>query len=57
MMGKAAEFRGMQREAIDDIVYDKSHVVAVMLTGAGKGVLLCRQHVPRRAVRRCSWCR
>jgi superfamily II DNA helicase RecQ len=39
MMGKAAEFRGVQREAIDAIVARKSHVVAVMLTGAGKSML------------------
>ena len=39
MMGKAAEFRGVQKEAIDAIVAGKSHVVAVMPTGAGKSML------------------
>jgi RecQ family ATP-dependent DNA helicase len=39
MMGKAAKFRGVQKEAIDAIVAGKSHVVAVMPTGAGKSML------------------
>jgi RecQ family ATP-dependent DNA helicase len=39
MMGKAAEFRGVQKEAIDAIVAGRSHVVAVMPTGAGKSML------------------
>jgi RecQ family ATP-dependent DNA helicase len=39
MMGKAAEFWGVQKEAIDTIVAGKSHVVAVMPTGAGKSML------------------
>ncbi|CAN9283890.1 unnamed protein product [Alternaria alternata] len=39
MMGKAAEFRGVQKEAIEAIVAGKSHVVAVMPTGAGKSML------------------
>ena len=39
MMGKTAEFRGVQKEAIDAIVAGKSHVVAVMPTGAGKSML------------------
>jgi RecQ family ATP-dependent DNA helicase len=39
MMGKAAEFRGVQKEAIDAIVAGKSPVVAVMPTGAGKSML------------------
>ena len=39
IMGKAAEFRGVQKEAIDAIVAGKSHVVAVMPTGAGKSML------------------
>jgi superfamily II DNA helicase RecQ len=39
MMGKAAEFRGVQREVINAIVARKSYVVAVMLTGAGKSML------------------
>ncbi|KAJ4392412.1 hypothetical protein N0V91_011400 [Didymella pomorum] len=39
MMGKAAEFRGVQKEAINAIVAGKSRVVAVMLTGAGKSML------------------
>jgi superfamily II DNA helicase RecQ len=38
-MGKEAKFRGVQKEAIDAIVAGKSHVVAVMLTGAGKSML------------------
>jgi superfamily II DNA helicase RecQ len=39
MMGKAAKFRGVQKEAIDAIVASKSHVVAVMPTRAGKSML------------------
>jgi RecQ family ATP-dependent DNA helicase len=39
MMGKTAEFRGVQKEAIDAIVAGQSHVVAVMPTGAGKSML------------------
>jgi superfamily II DNA helicase RecQ len=39
MMGKKAEFRGVQKEAIDAIVAGKSPVVAVMPTGAGKSLL------------------
>jgi superfamily II DNA helicase RecQ len=39
MMGKAAEFRGVQKEAIDAIVDGKSPVVAVMPTRAGKSLL------------------
>jgi superfamily II DNA helicase RecQ len=39
MMGKEAEFRGVQKEAIDAIIAGKSHVVTVMPTGAGKSML------------------
>jgi superfamily II DNA helicase RecQ len=39
IMGKAAKFRGVQKEAINTIVASKSHIVAVMLTGAGKSML------------------
>ena len=39
MMGKTAEFRGVQREAIQAIVAGKSPVVSVMPTGAGKSLL------------------
>jgi superfamily II DNA helicase RecQ len=39
MMGKEAEFRGVQKEAIEAIVAGNSHVVAVMPTGAGKSML------------------
>nr|GEZ17793.1 RecQ helicase L2 [Tanacetum cinerariifolium] len=39
MMGKTAEFRGVQKEAIEAIVAGRSHVVAVMPTGAGKSML------------------
>ncbi|KAI8930521.1 hypothetical protein NX059_012133 [Plenodomus lindquistii] len=39
MMGKTAEFRGVQKEAIDAIVAGQSHVVVVMPTGAGKSML------------------
>jgi superfamily II DNA helicase RecQ len=39
MIGKAAEFRGVQKEAINAIVASKSPVVAVMLTRAGKSML------------------
>jgi superfamily II DNA helicase RecQ len=39
MIGKAAEFRGVQKEAINAIVAGKSPVVAVMLTRAGKSIL------------------
>jgi superfamily II DNA helicase RecQ len=39
MMGPAAEFRGVQKEAIDAIVAGESPVVAVMPTGAGKSML------------------
>jgi hypothetical protein len=39
MMGKAAEFRGVQKEAIEAIVAGKSPVVVVMPTGAGKSML------------------
>jgi superfamily II DNA helicase RecQ len=39
MIGKAAEFRGVQKEAIDAIVAGESHVVAVMPTRAGKSML------------------
>ena len=39
MMGKSAEFRGVQKDAIDAIVAGESPVVAVMPTGAGKSML------------------
>jgi superfamily II DNA helicase RecQ len=39
MMGKAAEFRGVQKEAINAIVAGESYVVAVMPTRAGKSML------------------
>lgn len=39
MMGKTAEFRGVQKEAIAAIVAGESPVVAVMPTGAGKSML------------------
>jgi len=39
MMGMSAEFRGIQKEAIDAIVAGESPVVAVMPTGAGKSIL------------------
>jgi hypothetical protein len=39
IMGKTAEFCGMQKEAINAIVAGRSHVVAVMPTGAGKSML------------------
>jgi len=39
IIGKAAKFRGVQKEAIDAIVAGKSHVVAVMPTKAGKSML------------------
>jgi superfamily II DNA helicase RecQ len=39
IMGKTAEFRGVQKEAIDAIVAGKSPVVAVMPTGAGRSFL------------------
>ena len=39
IIGKAAEFRSMQKEAIKAIVASKSHVVAVMPTRAGKSML------------------
>jgi superfamily II DNA helicase RecQ len=39
MMGNEAEFRGMQREAINAITAGESPVVAVMPTGGGKSLL------------------
>jgi superfamily II DNA helicase RecQ len=39
MIGKAAKFRSVQKEAINAIVASKSYVVAVILTRAGKSVL------------------
>ena len=39
IIGKAAEFRGVQKEAINAIVAGKSPVVAVMPTRAGKSLL------------------
>jgi superfamily II DNA helicase RecQ len=39
MMGKEAEFRGVQKESINAIIAGKSPVVAVMPTGAGKSLL------------------
>jgi superfamily II DNA helicase RecQ len=39
MMGIEAEFRGVQREAIDAITAGESPVVAVMPTGGGKSLL------------------
>ena len=39
IMGKSAEFRGVQKDAIDAIVAGESPVVAVMPTGAGKSML------------------
>jgi superfamily II DNA helicase RecQ/uncharacterized C2H2 Zn-finger protein len=39
MMGKEAEFRGVQEEAIEAIAAGESPVVAVMPTGAGKSLL------------------
>ena len=39
IIGKAAKFCGVQKEAINAIVTSKSYVVAVMLIGAGKSML------------------
>ena len=39
MIGKAAKFCGVQKEAIKAIVAGKSYVVAVMPTRAGKSML------------------
>jgi superfamily II DNA helicase RecQ len=39
MMDDKAEFRGVQKEAIEAIVVDESPVVAVMPTGASKSLL------------------
>jgi superfamily II DNA helicase RecQ len=39
IIGKAANFRGVQKEAINAIVASNSLVVAVMLTRAGKSML------------------
>jgi superfamily II DNA helicase RecQ len=39
IIGKAAEFRGVQKEAINAIVTSKSYVVAVMPTRVGKSML------------------
>ena len=39
MMGKTAEFRGVQKEAIQAIIAGESPVVAVMPTGGGKSLL------------------
>jgi superfamily II DNA helicase RecQ len=39
MIGKAAKFRGVQKEAINAIVASKSPIVAVMPTRAGKSML------------------
>jgi superfamily II DNA helicase RecQ len=39
MMGKTAEFRGVQEEAIAAIVRGESPVVTVMLTGGRKSLL------------------
>jgi len=40
MMGKEAEFRGVQKAAIEAIVAGESPVVAVMPTGGGKSLLV-----------------
>jgi superfamily II DNA helicase RecQ len=39
MMSRAAEFRGVQKEAMDAIIAGESPVVAVMPTGGGKSFL------------------
>jgi superfamily II DNA helicase RecQ len=39
IIGKAAKFQGVQKEAIDAIVASKSPIVAVMPTRAGKSML------------------
>ncbi|KAF2008251.1 P-loop containing nucleoside triphosphate hydrolase protein, partial [Aaosphaeria arxii CBS 175.79] len=39
MMGETAQFRGLQKEAIEAMVAGESPVVAVMPTGAGKSML------------------
>jgi superfamily II DNA helicase RecQ len=39
IIGKAANFQGVQKEAINAIVAGNSPVVAVMLTRAGKSML------------------
>jgi superfamily II DNA helicase RecQ len=39
IIGKAAKFRGVQKEAINAIVASKSPIVAVMPTRAGKSML------------------
>jgi superfamily II DNA helicase RecQ len=39
MMGKTAEFRGVQKEAVVVMVVGESSVVAVMPTGRGKSLL------------------
>ena len=39
MMGETAQFRGLQKEAIEAIVAGESPIVAVMPTGAGKSML------------------
>jgi superfamily II DNA helicase RecQ len=39
MMGKTAEFRGVQKEAVAAMVVGESPVVAVMPTGGGKSLL------------------
>jgi superfamily II DNA helicase RecQ len=38
-MGKTAEFRGVQKEAVVAIVVEESPVVAVMPIGGGKSLL------------------
>ena len=39
IIGKAAKFRSVQKEAINAIIASKSYVVAIMLTRAGKSML------------------
>jgi superfamily II DNA helicase RecQ len=39
IIGNAAEFQVVQKEAINAIIVSKSHVVAIMPTGAGKSLL------------------
>jgi superfamily II DNA helicase RecQ len=39
MMGKTAEFRGVQKEAVAAMVAGESPIVAVMLIGEGKSLL------------------
>jgi hypothetical protein len=51
MMGKTAEFRGAQKEAVDAIVAGNSHVVTVMPTGWARACCSCCQRGRSRAVR------